>query len=74
MENRDEILKTVRVRTCEIHCMWIAELAIQQGPALICQGMKVQFQGMRFAACPGVVFSLQKENLSCRITRHRQKV
>lgn len=38
--------------------MWIAELAIQQGPALVCQCMNVQFQGMRFAACLGVVFSL----------------
>lgn len=74
MENRDEILKTLRVRSCEIHYMWIAELAIKQGPALVYQCMKVQFQGMRCAACLGVVFSLQKENLSCRITRHRQKM
>lgn len=57
MENRDEILKTLRVRTCEVHYMWVAELAIQLGPPRICQCTKVQFQGVRFAACLGVVFS-----------------
>jgi len=60
MENCDEILKTLRVRTSEFHSKWIPELAIQQGPALVCEWMKVQFQGKRFAACLGVVLSLQK--------------
>lgn len=58
MENCNELLKTLRARTCEIHYMWIAEIAIQQGPDFILQCTKVQLQGKRFTACLRVIFSL----------------
>lgn len=65
MENSDEILKTLRVKTHEIRCMWIAELAIQQGPAFILQCTKVQLQGMRFCSMPvsGIFLSKGKFEL-----------